>query len=158
MYNYIKYKSPIGNIIVAEEGGKLIALVFNNQKYEKEHLAGEGTEKETPILKKTRTWLDKYFAGKNPDVSKLPLNPAGTDFQKKVWKQLEKIPYGKTVTYGDIAKKIKSTPRAVGSAVGRNPISIIIPCHRVIGADGSLTGYAGGVPKKKKLLKLECID
>ena len=114
-----------------------------------------------PVFEKSIEWLDIYFSGRDPGFSP-PLCLKGTDFQNKVWNILLKIPYGKTVTYGQIAEimvktgwMVKVSARAVGGAVGRNPVSIIVPCHRVIGADGSLTGYAGGVERKKKLLALE---
>ena len=106
---------------------------------------------------RARLWLDAYFAGKAPEVSGLPLSPKGTAFQKKVWQELLNIPYGTTNTYGALAGRLGSSARAVGSAVGRNPISIVIPCHRVLAADGSLTGYAGGLENKEKLLQLEGI-
>ena len=107
------------------------------------------------MLRRARCWLDDYFAGKNPDASALPLSPKGTAFQRAVWQELRKIPYGETESYGALAARLGSSARAVGSAVGRNPLSIIIPCHRVLAADGGLTGYAGGLENKKKLLRLE---
>jgi len=155
MYNYIRYCSPLGMLTVAAEGGALTALVIDGQKYAERPLTGEGTERETSVLHKARLWLDAYFAGKALDVSGLPLSPKGTAFQKKVWQELLNIPYGTTNTYGALAGRLGSSARAVGSAVGRNPISIIIPCHRVLAADGSLTGYAGGLENKEKLLQLE---
>lgn len=155
MYDYIRYKSPLGMITVAAEGDAVTALVIDGQKYADRHLAGEGREHETPVLSAAISWLDDYFAGKNPDVPGLELSPAGTAFQKSVWQELLKIPYGKTDNYGAIAERLGSSARAVGTAVGRNPISIMIPCHRVLGADGSLTGYAGGLENKEKLLRLE---
>ena len=155
MYNYIRYCSPLGMLTVAAEGGALTALVIDGQKYADRHLDGVGTERETPVLHRARLWLDAYFAGKAPDVSGLPLSPKGTAFQKKVWQELLNIPYGTTDTYGALAARLDSSARAVGSAVGRNPISIIIPCHRVLASDGSLAGYAGGLENKEKLLRLE---
>ena len=155
MYDYIRYNSPLGMLTVAAEGDAVTALVVDGQKYAERHLAGEGREHETPVLSAAISWLDDYFAGKNPDVSGLELSPAGTVFQKSVWQELLQIPYGKTDNYGAIAERLGSSARAVGTAVGRNPISIMIPCHRVLGADGSLTGYAGGLEKKEKLLRLE---
>ena len=148
MYNYIRYCSPLGMLTVTEEDGALTALVIDGQKYAERHLTGEGTERETPVLHAARLWLDSYFSGEAPEVSGLPLSPKGTVFQKKV-------PYGATDTYGALAGRLGSSARAVGSAVGRNPISIIIPCHRVLASDGSLTGYAGGLENKEKLLQLE---
>jgi methylated-DNA-[protein]-cysteine S-methyltransferase len=144
-------------LTVTEEDGALTALVIDGQKYAERHLTGEGTERETPVLHRARLWLDAYFAGKAPEVSGLPLSPKGTAFQKKVWQELLNIPYGTTNTYGALAGRLGSSARAVGSAVGRNPISIIIPCHRVVGAGGSLTGYAGGIDKKRFLLTLESV-
>ena len=155
MYDYIRYSSPLGMLTVAAENGALTALVIEGQKYAERHLAGEGRECETPVLRWARCWLDDYFAGKNPDASALPLSPGGTAFQQAVWQELRKIPYGETESYGAVAARLGSSARAVGSAVGRNPISLIIPCHRVLAADGGLTGYAGGLENKKKLLRLE---
>ncbi len=155
MYDYIRYSSPLGLLTIAAEGNALIALVIEGQKFFDRHLAGEGRERETPVLKMARDWLDRYFQGENPAISELPLSPKGTDFQKTVWRELLNIPYGATITYGELAARLGSSARAVGAAVGRNPISVIIPCHRVIAADGSLTGYAGGLENKKKLLRLE---
>lgn len=155
MYDYIRYSSPLGMLTVAAEGGVLTALVIEGQKYAERHLSGVGRECETPVLRRARCWLDDYFAGKNPDASALALSPEGTAFQQAVWQELRKIPYGKTESYGAIAARLGSSARAVGSAVGRNPISVIIPCHRVLAADGALTGYAGGLENKKKLLRLE---
>ena len=155
MYDFIRYSSPLGTLTVAAEGDALTALVIRGQKYEELHLAGEGQERETPVLQQARSWLDAYFRGENPAVDELPLSPRGTDFQKRVWNALLTIPYGVTSTYGELAKSLGSSPRAVGTAVGRNPISVIIPCHRVIAADGGLAGYAGGLENKQKLLKHE---
>lgn len=157
MYDFIRYSSPLGTLTVAAEGDALTALVIQGQKYEELHLKGEGRELETPVLRQARIWLDAYFQGRNPAVDGLPLSPRGTEFQKKVWQALLAIPYGTTSTYGALAAQLVSSARAVGTAVGRNPISILIPCHRVIAADGSLTGYAGGIENKEKLLKLEGI-
>ena len=155
MYDYIRYDSPLGTLTIAAEDEAVTALVIDGQQYEDRHLAGAGEECETPVLYAARLWLDAYFAGKNPDVSAIPLSPKGTGFQKRVWQELLSIPYGKTNPYGTIAKRLGSSARAVGSAVGHNPISVIIPCHRVLGADGNLTGYAGGLENKEKLLRLE---
>ena len=155
MYDYIRYHSPLGLLIVAAKGETLTALVFEGQKYARQHLAGEGQERETPVLRAARRWLDAYFAGERPDAAALPLAPRGTDFQRMVWQELRTIPYGETRSYGEIAARLGSSARAVGSAVGRNPISLIIPCHRVLGAKGALTGYAGGLERKEALLALE---
>ena len=125
---------------------------------------GQANEKErlSETLALAADWLDCYFAGKRPDKIQVPLAPAGSPFRQRVWKELQEIPYGETATYGELAKRLekkaengKTSARAVGGAVGHNPIGILIPCHRVIGADGSLTGYAGGVEKKAWLLAHE---
>ena len=155
------YPSPIGNILLAADEMGLTGLWFEGQKYFALDLDKEHEEKEIPLFEKVKQWLDIYFSGKEPDFT-IPLHFTGTDFQKEVWEILCTIPYGQTMTYGEIAKRIaarKGLPhmsaQAIGGAVGHNRISIIVPCHRVVGADGSLTGYAGGIEKKAKLLKLE---
>ncbi len=155
MYNYIRVESPVGLLTLTEEEGALTALVLDGQKYMDQHLKGAGKECETEPLRLARLWLGAYFAGKAPEPSALPLAPKGTAFQKRVWQALRDIPYGQTTSYGKLAEALGSSPRAVGSAVGHNPLSILIPCHRVLAADGSLTGYAGGLENKKKLLELE---
>ena len=161
------YLSPIGGITLASDGTALTGLWFDGQKHFAATLADEAIENpDLPVFVETRRCLDRYFAGKRPDFIP-PLAPQGTPFRQKVWKILLDIPYGKTMTYGEIAKRMVETfhetslrpthmsPQAVGGAVGHNPISIIIPCHRVVGADGSLTGYAGGLERKEWLLQLE---
>ncbi len=157
MFDYIRYDSPLGTLTVAAEGRALTALVIEGQKYEALHLAGESRERETPVLYAARIWLDRYFAGERPDPADLPLSPKGTAFQQRVWRELMTIPYGRTESYGSLAARLGSSGRAVGGAVGRNPLSVMIPCHRVLGSDGRLCGYAGGLENKKKLLKLEGI-
>lgn len=156
-----KYQSPLGEIMIAADEKGLTGLWFVGQKYFALYLDKENEEKETPVLKETKRWLDIYFSGKEPDF-KLPLHFNGTDFQKEVWEILYSIPYGKTMTYKEIANILakrkglkKMSSQAVGGAVGKNEISIIVPCHRVVGTNGSLTGYAGGIFKKIELLKLE---
>lgn len=147
--------SPLGPLTLAAEDGALIGLWLENQRYFR-----AGVPQDAPIdpqaapFARAVAWLESYFAGQDPPAE-VPLRPRGTDFQRRVWQALEEIPYGATVTYGQLAAELHSSARAVGAAVGRNPISILIPCHRVVGADGSLTGYAGGVDRKKYLLALE---
>ena len=149
------YDSPLGQMRLSCEGDFLTAITFAGQKYEKKHIPKDAAPGSHLVLEQTKLWLSTYFAGSIPDFLP-PIKPEGTDFQKRVWEQLLQIPYGKTVTYGGLAKQLNcKSAQAVGGAVGRNPISILIPCHRVMGADGQLTGYAGGVEKKEYLLKLE---
>ena len=158
------YHSPIGRILLAADTIGITGLWFEGQKYFACHLDKDHEEKEVPVFERAKQWLNIYFSGKEPNFT-VPLHFTGTDFQKEVWKILCTIPYGRTTTYGEIAKQIakrKGLPRmsaqAVGGAVGHNKISILVPCHRVIGANGSLTGYAGGIDKKIKLLQLERAD
>ena len=160
------YSSPVGSITLASDGDNLIGLWMEGQKYFADTVTEKMTEKnDLPLFIKAVQWLDEYFEGKKPDIDELTLAPRGGDFRKAVWDILCEIPYGETITYGEIAKiiankmgKEKMSSQAVGGAVGHNPISIIIPCHRVIGANGSLTGYAGGIDKKIKLLEHENVD
>ncbi|MCQ5202129.1 methylated-DNA--[protein]-cysteine S-methyltransferase [Mordavella massiliensis] len=158
------YRSPLGDILLAADQNCLTGLWFEGQKYFALHLDKEREEKEIPVFEKTKEWLDIYFSGKEPDFT-VPLRFIGTDFQKEVWKILCSIPHGQTMTYGEIAGKLAEkrgkksmSAQAVGGAVGHNRISILVPCHRVVGSDGSLTGYAGGIEKKVKLLTLEKAD
>ena len=158
------YQSPIGGILLAADEIGLTGLWFDGEKYYADHLDPEHEEKETPILERTQEWLTVYFSGNEPSFLP-PIHMIGTPFQLSVWKILQKIPYGKTVTYGEIAKEIagqkglsRMSAQAVGGAVGHNEISIIVPCHRVVGTNGSLAGYAGGIDKKVKLLTLENTD
>ena len=164
MVSTCHYDSPLGGILLAADEIGLTGLWFDGEKYFADHLSSEHTERETPILVEVKRWLDIYFAGKEPDFLP-PLHPIGSAFRQSVWEILLQIPYGKTTTYGEIARQLaekRKLPRmsaqAVGGAVGHNEISIIIPCHRVVGTNGSLTGYAGGIDKKVKLLKLERTD
>ncbi len=162
---YISHdQSPIGGILLAADETGLTGLWFDREKYYADHLDPEHEEKDTPVLKQAKEWLAIYFSGKEPPFYP-PLHMIGTPFQLSVWKILQKIPYGKTITYGEIAKEIaeqkgisRMSAQAVGGTVGHNPISIIVPCHRVVGTNGSLTGYAGGIDKKAKLLALENVD
>ena len=166
MYYSTTYQSPVSTITLACDGNNLIGLWNEAQKYHGNTIFKKMVEKnDIPVFDATKKWLDKYFAGEKPDISELPLAPVGGEFRQAVWNILCEIPYGEVITYGDIAKKMavkmnKKTmsSQAVGGAVGHNPISIIIPCHRVVGATGSLTGYAGGVKTKIKLLELEGVD
>ena len=155
----VRYPSPVGLLTMraGEEG--ITVLVLPEDKQAETLLAPPATpcqrEDAPPALARAARWLDAYFAGRAPDPSDLPLAPAGTPFQKTVWRALRDIPFGRTVTYGQLAELLGTSPRAVGGAVGRNPISIVVPCHRVVGTDGSLTGYAGGLEAKRFLLALE---
>ena len=152
------YTSPLGGITLTSDGMALTGLYFDGETGCPPCDAAH--KKDLPVFGEAMHWLDLYFAGKEPDFSPA-LNPTGTAFQQAVWEILRTIPYGGTTTYGAIAKRLEKvrgkrmSAQAVGGAVGRNPISILIPCHRVIGADGSLTGYAGGLDKKEYLLGLE---
>lgn len=149
------YISPIGRMMLAANENSLVGLWFYGAKYFADGLEGERTEALTPVLEQTEHWLNIYFSGHEPDFIP-PLELHGSAFRRRVWDELMKIPYGQTASYGELARKLGTKgAQAVGGAVGHNPISIIVPCHRVLGADGSLTGYAGGVDKKIRLLELE---
>ena len=158
------YSSPIGAITIASNGNALTGLWFNGQKYFASTLGADYKEENLPIFTEAKRWLDMYFSGSKPDFTP-PLALNGSPFRMAVWQILQSIPYGQTITYGTIAQQLaekngkgKMSAQAVGGAVGHNPISIIVPCHRVVGTNGSLTGYAGGIDKKIALLKLEGID
>ena len=158
------YMSPLGRITIASDGEALTGLWFDGQKYFEANLSEEHEEKKLEIFDITDKWLDIYFSGNAPDFTP-PLCMKTTPFRKAVWEIMLTIPFGQTMTYGEIAARIakqrglsKMSAQAVGGAVGHNPISIIIPCHRVVGANGSLTGYAGGLQKKIALLTLEGVD
>ena len=156
-YTY-RYTSPLGGITLASDGEALTGLWFDGQKYFADTLDAEYAEKVLPVFDETAKWLDLYFGGIVPGFTP-KLNPRGTSFRRRVWDVLLTIPYGQTMTYGEIAKALGCrSSQAIGGAVGHNPISLIIPCHRVVGADGSLTGYAGGVDKKRRLLELEFVS
>lgn len=158
--------SPVGDVFLAAKEDALVGLWIYGQKY----FLGASKEPmeerdECPVLQQAKGWLDRYFAGEKPSASELKLAPQGSEFQKIVWKLLLEIPYGELTTYGTIAKeaakrmgKSRMSAQAVGGAVGHNPVSIIIPCHRVVGTNGSLTGYAGGIDKKQMLLTHEGAD
>ena len=150
------YPSPLGELTLASDGTALIGLWIKGQKYFGGSAKLWEAKDDLPVFMETVRWLDEYFAGEEPDPEDLLLAPIGTDFRRTVWQALLDIPYGETVTYGELARRIGcGSARAVGAAVGRNPLSIIIPCHRVLGADGSLTGYAGGIDCKRWLLEHE---
>lgn len=157
------YDAPYGRYVMAAEDGALTGLWLEGQKYFPSDLP-EPSGEEAEIFARTRRWLDAYFAGRQPEVSALPTAPRGSAFAQSVWQLLLEIPYGQTVTYGQLAKRLaeqrgltRMSAQAVGGAVGHNPISVIIPCHRVLGAKNRLTGYAGGLDVKTFLLKLEGI-
>lgn len=166
MYYSTSYSSPLGAITIASDGENLIGLWIESQKYFGDTVSEDMIENnDLKIFIITKKWLDRYFAGEKPKSSELQLAPKGGEFRKLVWDILCEIPYGETTTYGEIAKKVafkmnkkSMSSQAVGGAVGHNPISIIIPCHRVIGAKGNLTGYAGGIDKKIELLEHEGVD
>ncbi|MCM1107273.1 MAG: methylated-DNA--[protein]-cysteine S-methyltransferase [Blautia sp.] len=156
-----KYESPLGGIILAADEIGLTGLWFEGQKYFARSLDRENEEKELPVFEQAKEWLDIYFSGKEPGFQ-LPLHFTGSAFQNEVWEILDRIPYGQTTTYGAIARQLAEkrglagmSAQAVGGAVARNAISVIVPCHRVVGGNGSLTGYAGGIDKKIALLKME---
>ena len=154
------YFSPLGLLTLASDGENLTGLWMENQKFFGTGLPDDAISKDDlPVFSVTRSWLDAYFAGECPSVANIPLAPAGSPFRKQVWQILMEIPYGHTSTYGDIAGMLGTgCAQAVGGAVGHNPISILIPCHRVLGASGNLTGYAGGTDRKRFLLTLEGVD
>ena len=155
------FESPLGPLTAASDGENLTGLWFDGQKYFAAGLDPEHVEKNLPVFEETGRWLGLYFKGEIPDCVP-PLRLKGTAFQMAVWEILLTIPYGETMTYGEIARKLASaqglarmSAQAVGGAVGHNPVSLIVPCHRVVGSDGSLTGYAGGVERKRRLLMIE---
>lgn len=159
-----KYQSPVGEILLAADENGLTGLWFDGGKFYADGLDPEHEEKEQPVFETVRKWLDIYFSGKEPDFMP-PIHMIGSPFRLSVWELLRQIPYGETVTYGELAKTVarqrgisRMSAQAIGGAVGHNPISIIIPCHRVIGSNGSLTGYAGGMDKKVWFLTLEGVD
>ena len=162
-YTTAIYSSPIGPLLLAARGDGLTGLWLEGQKYYPDKLPTQRGQ--ASVLSETMCWLDRYFAGKAPSPAELPLAPAGSSFRQQVWRILCRIPYGQVTTYGEIARELAAhsgipsmSAQAVGGAVGHNPLSIIIPCHRVIGANGSLTGYAGGIERKQYLLALEHAD
>lgn len=166
VYSYHTCNSPVGKLTIASCGDVIVGLWIENQRYFMDVLQGKTCrEEKTEAIRCAMDWLDRYFAGENPPADDLPITFIGSDFRREVWQILREIPYGKVITYGDIAGRIAArrgigmmSARAVGGAVGHNPISIIVPCHRVVGAGGKLTGYSGGVGIKAKLLALEGAD
>jgi methylated-DNA-[protein]-cysteine S-methyltransferase len=163
LYYSTVYESPAGRLLLASDGVNLTGLWIKGQKYFAATLDDCAIRKDDlKIFDRARDWLDRYFAGEQPPISELPLAPRGTKFRQMVWNELIGIPYGDVATYGEIARRIAAqtgartmSARAIGGAVGHNPISIIIPCHRVVGSNGGLTGYAGGLDTKALLLNLE---
>ena len=156
------YASPLGELLLASDGEAITGLWFLGAKYFARGLDPAVQERDLPVFQSAKVWLDAYFTGREPGALPL-LRPAGTAFQRQVWDLLLQIPYGATTTYGALARRLaerrgRVSAQAVGGAVGHNPISLLIPCHRVVGAGGSLTGYAGGVDKKLALLRLEGAD
>lgn len=158
------YSSPMGEMLLSCDEAGLTGLWFAGAKYYALGLDRAHEKREMPVLTETKRWLDHYFSGREPDFMP-PLHLAASPFRLRVWEILRQIPYGKTTTYGEISREIaarqglaRMSAQAVGGAVGHNPISILVPCHRVVGADGSLTGYAGGLDRKVRLLQLERAD
>lgn len=166
MYDTTEYASPVGRVVLASDGEALTGLWLEGQKYFQETLPEQPSRRDDlPLFRQAKEWLDRYFAGERPSPNELRLAPAGGTFRREVWECLLEIPYGEVTTYGAIAKRIAArrgrcsmSAQAVGGAVGHNPISIIIPCHRVVGSNGSLTGYAGGIDKKIRLLEAEGVE
>ena len=164
MFFINKYSSPIGGITLASNGKELTGLWFDGQKYFADNLPKEHEEKDLPIFAETKKWLDIYFSGKAPDFTPPVATDGISSFRRRVWEIMLEIPFGKTLSYGEIAKRIeretgkRASAQDVGGAVGHNSVSLVIPCHRVVGANGSLTGYAGGIDKKIALPKREGAD
>ncbi len=163
MHYISHYTSPLGPMLLAADSVGLTGLWFEGQKYFARALEAEHSEQEIPVLASAKQWLHIYFSGNEPDFTP-PLHLIGTAFQKEVWEILRRIPYGQVTTYGAIAAQIAArrglahmSAQAVGGAVGHNPISVLVPCHRVVGSQGALTGYAGGIDKKRALLRLEAV-
>lgn len=155
-----EYDSPMGRLTLSSDGECLTGLWIENQKYFKSTLDSETEEKQLGVFDDVITYLDRYFKGEKPEIN-FKLKPKGSAFRQKIWQMLLEIPYGETTSYGKIAKALEAetgkrvSAQAVGGAIGHNSILILVPCHRVIGSDGSLTGYAGGIDKKQYLLDWE---
>jgi methylated-DNA-[protein]-cysteine S-methyltransferase len=161
---HIEYDSPVGRLTIASDGESITGLWIKGQKYFADTLDADDAAMASPVFERAKEWLSIYFSGQNPAFTP-PLAPKGSPFRQAVWRILRELPYGGVTTYGDIANRLAGqlgketmSAQAVGGAVGHNPISIMIPCHRVVGAGGSLTGYAGGLQNKIKLLTLERAD
>ncbi|SFP13456.1 methylated-DNA-[protein]-cysteine S-methyltransferase [Oscillibacter sp. PC13] len=155
-------QSPVGQLHLASDGGAITGLWISGQKYFAAALEKNAAEQDLPVFHQAVNWLDAYFS-KSPLPALPPLAPQGTPFRQAVWAMLQEIPYGQITTYGELARRLRergisAAAQAVGGAVGHNPVSILIPCHRVVGSDGSLTGYAGGLANKQFLLELEGVD
>ena len=158
LYSTVYPHAELGDLTIASDGEAIVGLWIEGQKYFAGKVAGNLQRRDgLPVFAQVRAWLDRYFDGDPLPVATLPLKPGGTPFQQRVWKALQNIPYGQTRSYADVAAAIGSpqATRAVGGANNRNPIAIVIPCHRVVGANGKLTGYAGGLQLKQRLLDLE---
>jgi methylated-DNA-[protein]-cysteine S-methyltransferase len=153
---YSTVESPLGAMLLTSDGTALTGLYFQGQRYAPQPEPGWVRRDDLPVFARARAWLDAYFSG-HPLGADLPLAPRGTHFQRAVWQQIARIPRGETITYAELARRAGNAAavRAAGAATGRNPISLLIPCHRVVGSDGSLTGYAGGLERKRRLLALE---
>lgn len=165
MYYSATYESPVGELTLCSDGESILGLWLEGQKYHGGTIPEAMVPGSPAVFSEAKAWLDDYFAGKKPEISRLPLAPIGSEFRQIVWRILTEIPYGDVTTYGEIGKQVASelgkdhmASLAIGGAVGHNPVSIIIPCHCVVGADGSLTGYAGGLKKKIWLLEHEGVD
>ena len=167
MFYSTDYASPVGPLRIASDGDSIIGLwLADGHKYLPVNVVGEGEVRDDlPVLAAAVNWLECYFNKQRPSITELPLKPEGSTFRQEVWEILCDIPYGEWITYGEIARqmasrrgKVKMSAQAVGGAVGHNPISIVIPCHRVIGTNGNLTGYGGGIERKVQLLEHEGVD
>ena len=166
IYYSTRYSSPVGELTLVADTQSLVSLWLPSQKYYNTSISERSAEKpDLPLFAIIKTWLDHYFGGQPDPISILPLAPSGSPFRLLVWRKLTEIPYGEVTSYGAIARQLamemgksKIAAQAVGGAIGHNPISIIIPCHRVIGSDGSLTGFGGGIQTKWSLLELEGLD
>ena len=156
MTSYSTVESPLGAILLTSNGAALTGLYFQGQRYAAQPSSEWVERDDLPVFEAARAWLESYWAGREPGIE-LALAPQGTAYQRAVWEQIARIPKGETITYAELARRAGNgtAVRAAGAATGRNPISLVIPCHRVIGSDGSLTGYAGGLERKRRLLAME---